>query len=136
MNSLTQISIFAQNKPGKLEKVTAALAAAGVNILAVAITGAEGFGIIKLIVDDSAAAERALNEGGFTFSREKILAVGLVDRPGGLHAVVQALARNGVNIENAHIFIPDKREKAYLVVEVDDAKATKKILEREGLDIL
>lgn len=136
MKELAQLSVFAQNKPGKLEKVTEALSAAGVNIMAVAITGGDGFGLIRVIVNDREGAEAALNAGGFTFSREEILAVGLEDRPGGLYEVVRALARHGINIENAHILIPEKREKAYLVVEVEDVKATRGLLERDGLEIL
>ena len=136
MSKLVQLSVFAQNKPGKIEKITGILAREDINILAITISGSDGFGIIKLIVDDTARAEAVLKKSGVAVSLNEVLAIELVDRPGGLFQVMQALARTGINIENANIFIPLTREKAYLVVEVENLKKTKKILEKEGLPII
>lgn len=133
MKRLAQLSVFAENKPGRIEKVTATLAGAAVNILAINITGENGFGIIRLIVDDHPRGRRALTAAGFTVSSNEVLAIELEDRPGGLHAVVEVLSGQGINIEDIHIFIPAQRAQAYLVVEVDDLPATERILARQGL---
>lgn len=134
MHFLKQLSIFAENKPGRLEKVTRVLAEKDINILAISISSSPGgFGVIKFIVDKPDEGLKALKEKGFTVSLTPVLAIGLEDRPGGLHAVAEILSRHGINIENAHVFIPDSRERAYLIVEVEDVDKAYNRLKDENL---
>ncbi len=133
MGDLRQISIFAENKPGRLEKVTRVLADAAINILAVSISSSGDFGVIKFIVDRPDSALEILKANGFTVSLNPVLAIELVDKPGGLHSVAEVLFRHSINIENAHVFVEGNRDKAYLIVEVQDLEEAKKRLAGEAV---
>ncbi|MDX9714443.1 MAG: ACT domain-containing protein [Dissulfurispiraceae bacterium] len=134
MNTLRQLSVFAENKPGRIEKITKTLADAGINILAISITTTtEGFGAIKFIVDNSELALNTLKHNGFTATLNEVLGIKLQDRPGGLYSVTTLLTKNNINIENAHVFVDGHREKAYLLIEVENLADAKERLSREGL---
>lgn len=130
---MKQVSIFAENKPGRIEKITAVLKDAQVNILAINISTSGTFGVIKLIVSDSDLAYRRLKEQGFTVSLNEVLSIEMADRPGGLHAVAAALARHGINVENAYPLVVGARGSAYLIVETADVAAARAALQGESL---
>lgn len=133
MDKLKQISIFSENKPGRLEKITKVLAEEGVNILAINIASSNGFGVIKFIVDKCELAYQKLKQKGFTVSLNEVLAIEMVDRPGGLYEVAQLLSKKRINIENAYVFILESRKRAFLIVEVEDIERAKKLLQQENL---
>ncbi|HIJ60063.1 MAG TPA: ACT domain-containing protein [Nitrospirae bacterium] len=133
MGELKQISIFAENKPGKLERITRVMADSGINILAVSISSSGEFGVIKFIVDKPEEAFNNLKESGFTVSLNAVLAIELIDKPGDLNRVAVILSRCGVNIENANVLVVDKRETSYLIVELKDVSEAKKKLAGQGL---
>lgn len=133
MATLKQLSVFAENKPGKLQKITQALAEAGINILAINISSMGDFGVIKFIVNKSDEALQTLKSRGFTASLNEVLGIELQDRPGGLYEVVRVLGKHNVNVENAYIFVADSRQRSFLIVEVDDVQATRKTLQGENL---
>ena len=133
MDKLKQISIFSENKPGRLEKLTKVLADEGVNILAINIASSNGFGVIKFIVDKCELAYQKLKQKGFTVSLNEVLAIEMVDRPGGLYEVAQILSQKKVNIENAYVFILESRKRAFLIVEVQDIEKAKKLLQHVNL---
>lgn len=133
MGELRQISIFAENKPGKIEKITKVLADGGINILAISISSSGDFGVIKFIVDKPFEARDLLIKNGFTVSLNEVLAIELIDKPGDLHRVTSALLKCGINIENAHVFVVNERAQSYLIVEVEDVQEAKKKLENEAL---
>ena len=83
-----QISVFLENKAGRLAEVTAILGEAGVNILALAVADTSDFGVLCLIVDDNAIAVASLKNHGFTVSKTDVVAVEVEDRPGGLHRIL------------------------------------------------
>lgn len=133
MEQIQQISIFSENKPGKLQKITKVLAEAGVNILAINIASSNGFGVIRFIVDKCDLAYQKLKQKGFTVSLNEVLAIELVDRPGGLYEVSAILAKKKINIENAYVLILGSRKRAFLVVDVHDIERAKKLLRHEHL---
>ncbi len=133
MDELKQLSIFSENKPGRLKKITKVLAEEGVNILAINIASSNGFGVIKFIVDKFEPAYQKLKQKGFTVSLNEVLAIELVDRPGGLYEVASILSKKRINIENAYVLILESRKKAYLVVDVNDIEKAKKLLKDENL---
>jgi hypothetical protein len=133
MEELKQISIFSENKPGRLSKITKVLADAGVNILAINIASSNGFGVLKFIFDKSEVAYQKLKQKGFTVSVNEVLAIELVDRPGGLYEVATILSKKRVNIENAYVLILGSRKKAYLIVDIIDIDKAKKLLKNEKL---
>lgn len=133
MEHLKQVSIFSENKPGRLKKITKVLADAGINILAINIASSDGFGVIRFIVDKPDIAYESLTKKGFTVSLNDVLAIELVDRPGGLYEVSSILAKKNINIDNAYVLILSSRKKAYLIVDVQNIDKAEKLLRREQL---
>lgn len=131
-----QLSIFAENKSGKLAQITGILSKEKVNIRATTIATADTFGIINLIVDDPKRAEAALSAAGMTVHLREILAVLIPDTPGGLDNLMQLLAHEGVNINNAYGFVLESSKNAVFVVDVDQMQKTEKLLEQKGFKTL
>ncbi len=131
-----QVSVFAENKPGRIEKITRILRDHTVNIRAITISGAEQFGVLKLLVDKPEEAHRALEAGGFSVFKREIIAVLMDDRPGGLHAVAEVLGKAGVNVEDAYGFVIEDRKRAVLVMEVDRLAEVQQLLAEHGLKTL
>jgi len=131
-----QISIFAENKPGRLAKVTGLLAKEKINIRATTISTSGDFGIINLIVDDPKRAQKVLSKEGLTVSIKDVIAVVIDDNPGGLDKLVQVLTGENINIENAYGFVIESRKNAVFIVEVDQLEKTQEILKKKGFEIL
>lgn len=131
-----QLSIFAENKPGRLAAVTQVLAKEKINIRATTIATSDTFGVINLIVDDPPRAETALMKAGMTVTLSPVLAVVIPDRPGGLDRLTQLLFAEEVNINNAYGFVLESSRKAIFVVSVDQIEKAEKILEKNGLQTL
>ncbi|MCG2722139.1 MAG: ACT domain-containing protein [Thermodesulfovibrionales bacterium] len=133
MEQLKQLSIFSENRPGRLTKITKGLTEEGVHILAINIASSDGFGVIRFIVDKCELAAQKLRQKGFTVSLNEVLAIELVDRPGGLFEVSELLSKKKINIENAYVLILGSRKKAFLIVDVNDIEKAKKLLKHENL---
>jgi len=131
-----QLSIFAENKPGKLAQVTGVLAKEKINIRATTIATADTFGVVNLIVDDPKRAEAALAKAGMTAHLREVLAILIPDKPGGLDSLTQLLYKEGININNAYGFVLEGSKKAVFVVDVDQMKKTEKLLEEKGFKTL
>lgn len=131
-----QLSIFAENKPGKLAAVTSVLAKAKVSIRATTIATADTFGVINLIVDDPKAAQTALTKAGMMVKLRPVLAILIDDKPGGLDRLTQLLFKEGVNVNNAYGFVLESREKAVFVVDVDQTEKAEKLVEKNGFRTL
>ncbi|GAB6182641.1 ACT domain-containing protein [Thermodesulfovibrio hydrogeniphilus] len=136
MSKVYMISIFAENKPGRLEKITKVLAEADINILAFSITSTNGFGVIKFLVNKWNEAFKLFKEKGFTVSLNEAIGIEMKDQPGGLYEVVKILSSKGINIESAAVYVAETRKKAYLIAEVEDTEKAKKALEGENLKFL
>jgi len=131
-----QLSIFAENKPGKLAAVTGILAKENINIRATTISTSDTFGVISLIVDEPQRAEAALTQAGMTVHLRGVLAILIPDRPGGLDNLTQLLYQEGVNVNNAYGFVLESTKKAVFVVDVDQMEKTEKLLEKHGFQTL
>lgn len=131
-----QLSIFAENKPGKLAAVTAVLAREKISIRATTISTSDTFGVINLIVDDPGRARDALTKAGMMVRLRDVLAVLIDDRPGGLDRLTQLLFKENINVSNAYGFVLESREKAVFVVDVDQIDKALKIIEKNGFKTL
>jgi len=131
-----QLSVFAENKPGRLAKVTGILKKGKINIRAITIATSDAFGVINVLVDDPEGARSILEGEGLTVSMKEVIAVVIEDRPGGLDRLVQLLFDNGINVENAYGFVLESRKKAVFVVDVDQLEKTQQVLTEAGLETL
>ena len=119
-----QISIFIENKFGRLAEVTRILGNAQVNIRTLSLADTSDFGILRLIVDDTEKAKAVLKEKGFTVSKTEVVAVEIPDIPGGLADLLQALDEDGINVEYMYAFVERRGENAVMIFRFDEtAKA-------------
>jgi hypothetical protein len=131
-----QLSIFAENKPGRLAKVTRILGKENVNIRAISISSSDAFGVINMLVDDPERAQRVLSKGGLTVHLKEVIAVIIEDRPGGLDKLIQLLYDENINVENAYGFVLESWKKAVFVVDVDQIEKTQEVLKKNGVETL
>ncbi len=124
-----QISVFLENRPGRLAHLLQVLAAAEVNMRALSVADSADFGIVRLIVDDPDAAMKAIHAGDMTARITQVLRVEVPDEPGALErAVVEPLAEAGVNIEYMYAYGGRLSETAIVVLKVDDLEKAKQTL--------
>jgi hypothetical protein len=133
---LKQISIFLENKSGRLAEVTALLGRAGVNIRALTLADTADFGILRLIVNDVEKAEKALKEGGFTVGQTEVVAVEVPDRPGGLADILALLGKAAVNVEYMYAFVAKSGGNAVVIFRFDDPSRAVTVLTGAGLTVL
>jgi hypothetical protein len=131
-----QISVFLENKAGRLSEVTGTLAAAGINIRALSLADTSDFGVLRLIVNDTAKAKQVLKERGFTVGRTSVVAVEVPDRPGGLHEILDVLQRTGTNVEYMYAFVQQSGNNAVMIFRFDNPDEAVKVLERHGMRII
>jgi len=131
-----QISIFIENKSGRLAEVSKTLGEAGVNIRALSLADTSDFGILRLIVDKTDIAKAALKERGFTVSKTEVVAVEVPDRPMGLSGILQILDRSGVNVEYMYAFVERCGENAVIIFRFDDPEAAIEVLTQNGVTVL
>lgn len=131
-----QISVFVENKPGRIERVTEILAKARVNIRAITVSGTYEYGVMKLLVDKPNKALEALCSQGIPAKKREILAVLMADRPGGLHRIVKVFGQRKINIEDAYGFVIEDKKRAVLVVDVEKIREAKRALKEEGISTL
>jgi len=117
--SIKQISVFLENKPGTLEEMTAALAAANIDLRATSLVEAEDFGIARLIVDDVYETTTVLKDAGFVNRLTDVLAIEIPDTPGGLNKVLKTLSAAQVNVEYMYAFLGGKEvNQAFMIMKV------------------
>jgi hypothetical protein len=133
MAEIKQISLFVENRPGRMAKVAKTLSDASVNIRALTVAEAGDFGVIRMVVDDPEKGHKVLKENAFTVSMTDVLAVEMKDTPGGLYEILNTLGESGVNVDYAYAFVTAKAEKAMLILRVDDIAKARKMLAEKGV---
>ena len=131
-----QISIFIENKSGRLAEVTRVLGSHGINIRALSLADTSDFGILRLIVDKTDQAKAALKEGGFTVSKTEVIAVEVPDQPGGLAGILKVLDDNSVNVEYMYAFVERCGGNAVIIFRFDDLESAIRVLQASGVRIL
>ena len=129
---IRQISIFLENKPGKLAAICRDLAEAGINIATLSLADTSDFGIVRMIVDDHDKAREALTAKGHVVNIAQVVAVCVPDRPGGMACVMEALDKAAVDIEYSYAFAFHKGEKAVLVFRFADNAKAEEVLKSAG----
>ncbi|MBL7970500.1 MAG: hypothetical protein JNL03_03180 [Prolixibacteraceae bacterium] len=132
-----QVSIFLENKIGHLEKVTAVLKAAQINIRTMNLNHtANGWGILNLVVSNPVLAHHLLNENGLSAALREIVVIEMTDQPGGLDDLLKEIVKAGVNFTNAYGRSAYTNEKAYFVIDTEDVDDARQKLVAGGLKLL
>jgi len=131
-----QISIFIENKSGRLAEVTTILGFAGVNIRALSLADTSDFGILRLIVNDRDKAITALKGKGFTVSKTEVVAVEVPDQPGGLASILHVLDKDSINVEYMYAFVERCGANAVIIFRFDDTEKAIAALSQRGFHIL
>lgn len=131
-----QISVFLENKSGRLASVTEMLGANNINIRALSIADTTDFGILRLIVNEPDRAYKTLKENGFTVSETDVIAVEVDDTPGGLGTVLRHLDNAGVNIEYLYAFLEKSSKDALVVFRVEQIENAITVLQDKGINVL
>ncbi|MEA4911679.1 MAG: ACT domain-containing protein [Oscillospiraceae bacterium] len=134
--TVKQLSIFVENKSGRMAEITERIAEAGINIRALSIADTTNFGILRLIVDNPDRAEAALKDKGMTVSLTDVIAVQIVDEPGSFAKAVRLLAEKGIDIEYMYAFICRQHGKACVIIRVEDNAAAMRVLEAGNIGML
>ena len=128
-----QISVFLENKPGKLSQVTGILKEHDVDISAISIADTTEFGILRMIVNKPEKAVTAIKAARFPVSTTEVLAVEVSDKPGGLNHALQILNDAGVSIEYLYSFIKRNGNKALILFRVEDPAKAVDVLQSAGV---
>lgn len=133
---VSQISVFLENKSGRLADVARIVGDSEINIRALSIADTSDFGILRLIVDNPDRAVEVMRDAGFTVSLTDVIAVQMPDRPGGLSAVVEALGEVDINIEYMYAFVTQSEEHAVVVFRVEQLDEAISALTARGMKLL
>jgi hypothetical protein len=126
---MKQVSVFVENRPGRLQVVLEALARAEVNIRALSIADTADFGIVRMILSDTEKGLEAIRSAGFAASTNDVLRVEIPDHPGGLlETVTRPLANAGINLEYVYAFAENPEGHAVVVLKVGDIDAAEKLI--------
>ena len=115
-----QISVFLENRTGRLAEVASILSQAGINIRALTVADTSDFGLLRMIVSDTEKARRVLKENGFTIGKHDVVAVEVVDQPGGLYHILDLLSRVRVNVEYMYAFVRNSGDNAIMIFRFDN----------------
>ena len=131
-----QISVFLENKSGRLEEVTKALADSNVNIRALSLADTRDFGILRMIVDDYDKAHILLKDSGFTVQETDVIAAEVPDRPGGLAEILKSLNKKNISIEYMYAFVEHRGEKAIMIFRFEDIDKAIEALKESNVTLL
>lgn len=133
---LDQISIFLENKPGRLAAVMKVLKDAGTDLRAFTIADTTDFGIVRIIAADTDKALKALKDNDFTATANKILGVTIPDHPGELYKIIEMLQETNVNIEYSYSFMGSRPNEADIAIRTQNNEAAEQVLKTKGIKLL
>jgi hypothetical protein len=133
---LKQISVFLENRKGRLAEALETLARAKVNIRTLSIADTSAFGILRLIVPDPDKAKKVLEKASFTVKESSVVAIEVDDRPGGLAAALRVLSDADINVEYLYAFVEKSGSKAVVILRTEDVDAGIKALKAAGIGLL
>ena len=134
--SIKQLSVFLENRPGKLFELTKLLADQDIDMRALSIAETTDFGIARLIVNDAYRAAQVLRDGQFIAQFSDVLAFAVPDEPGGLYNLLGEFNAAGVNIEYMYAFLGSEKGRAYMIFRVTGTEAAEAALTARGLKSL
>ncbi len=133
---IKQISVFLENKKGRLYEALRVIAEKGINIRALSIADTSEFGILRMILNQPEEAKKALEESGFTTKITSVIAVGVKDEPGGLAEILKYLYEADINVEYVYAFVEKSQEKAVVVLKTNNLDKSLSILQEKKVHLL
>ena len=138
----TQISVFIENKEGRIKKAIDTLAKANVNIRALSVGDTAKYGILRLIVSDNNNAIKSLEDEGFIVKKSEVVVVMVPDEPNGLNKTLSVLDDANINLEYMYAFVSSEPNEAIVAMKVEDynsacdvfKNSNPKILETEDIE--
>ena len=134
--AISQISVFVENRPGRLADITAVLAKSSIDIRALSVADTSDYGILRLIVNDPKSAVEALRSEGMTASATQVLGIIIPDEPGGLARAIKVLSDAQISVEYAYAFITPSVGNAYVIIRVEDNDKASEILKGARIELI
>ena len=131
-----QISVFIENKEGRIKKAIDTLGKANINIRALSVGDTTKYGILRLIVSDNEAAINALENDGFIVKESEVIVVAVPDEPNGLNSTLAILDDADINLEYIYAFVSSQPDEAIVAMKVEDTKAATEVFEANNAKIL
>lgn len=133
---IKQLSVFMENKPGRLAEITQVLSDNNIDMRAISIADTTDFGILRMIVDDPVHAEAVLRANHMTASMTDVIAVSIDDTVGAFSKVISLLKDKEISIEYIYSFIGEQSSKAVIVIKTNDCERSVAILQEGGIKVL
>ena len=133
---IKQLSVFVENKPGRLAEITSIIAEKGINMRALSVTDTKDFGILRVIVDKPDEAVAALKSAGLTVSLTNAIAIGIDDKPGAFASAIKVLADADITVDYIYAFVPRTQASAYVILHAGDTEAAIKALTAAGIEMV
>ena len=131
-----QLSVFMENRPGRLYKLTHALGKEGIDFVTLSIADTKDFGIVRFIARDNERAYEILKKEGFTVGITELIGVEVADRPNALAEVVSLMEEGSINIEYLYSFVLTNHNSAKILMRDNDTERAVALLEKKGIKLL
>jgi hypothetical protein len=136
MVMIKQISVFVENKKGRLARITDVLGQSGIDLVALSIADTTNFGIMRCIVSKPEKAIEILKQNGFTASMTEVIVAEVTDKPGGLAGVLKTLDTAGISVEYLYSFVRSQNENALILFRVEDIEHAVSALKNSNVKLL
>jgi len=131
--SVKQISVFLENKKGRLAELTETLEREGINMRALSLADTADFGVLRIIVDDVDRCLGVLRDAGFVAQVTEVIAIEVEDKPGGLHRILKVLDAAAINVEYLYAYVEKRKAAAVVICKVDDRGKAGDALKKGGI---
>ena len=133
---ITQVSVFLENKKGRLLEVCSLLGKHNINIRALNVAESEGFGVLRIVVDKPQEAVELLKKNSLVANLTDVVAVEVEDKPGGLARILEVLSKNNINVEYMYGFVEKHSNNALMVFRFDEPEKAAKVLLDNGVTVV
>ncbi len=133
---IRQLSIFIENKKGRLTKIAKIISSAGIDIRAISVADTSGFGILRIIVDDPDRAKNVLQKSNIIVSVTNVIAVEIKDKPGEFYRVMSILSDNDIGVEYMYAFISREKNKAFIILKIENEDKAVEVLKDNDVCLL
>ncbi len=134
--AVKQVSIFVENKEGRIKKAIDTLAKENINIRALSIADTTKYGILRLIVSDNEKAIAALEKDGFIVKENEVIILAVPDEPNGLNSTLAVFDEKGINLEYLYAFVSSKTDEAIVVMRLENMEKAVDALNESNVKIL